>query len=65
MKRKDLARRLARETRQPAAEAQDQVDHLVHRILKSLRAGRSVELPGMGKLLAPKLLAPKARGTGR
>lgn len=52
MKREGLARKLARETRVSNAKAQDQVDALVHRILKSLRAGRSVELPGVGKLTA-------------
>ncbi len=50
MKRQDLARRLALETRLSKAKAQDQVDVVVHRILKSLRAGRSVTLPGVGKL---------------
>jgi nucleoid DNA-binding protein len=52
MKREDLARKLARETRVSNAKAQDQVDTLVHRILKSLRAGRPVKLPGVGKLMA-------------
>ena len=50
MKREDLARKLARETRQSSAQAQDQIDELVHQIRKSLREGRSVELPGVGKL---------------
>jgi nucleoid DNA-binding protein len=52
MKRQGLARKLARETRLSNAKAQDQVDGLVHRILKSLRAGRPVKLPGVGKLMA-------------
>jgi nucleoid DNA-binding protein len=52
MKRQDLAQKLARETRLSNAKAQDQVDVLVHRILKSLRAGRPVRLPGVGKLTA-------------
>lgn len=50
MKREDLARKLARETRQSRAQAQDQIDDLVHHIRKSLREGRSVELPGVGRL---------------
>jgi nucleoid DNA-binding protein len=54
MKREDLARKLAQETRQSSAEARDQIDALVHEILKSLRAGKSVELPGMGKLVSSK-----------
>ena|SRR5579883_2082371 len=48
MKRGDLAKRLARETRRSNAEAQDQIDALIHRILKDLREGRPVELPGLG-----------------
>ncbi len=50
MKREDLARKLARETQQSSAQAQDQIDELVHQIRKSLREGRVVELPGVGKL---------------
>jgi nucleoid DNA-binding protein len=52
MKREDLARKLARETRQSSAQAQDQIDDLAYQIRKSLREGRSVELPGVGKLKA-------------
>jgi nucleoid DNA-binding protein len=54
MKRDDLARSLARETHKTRAEARDQIDELVHQILTSLRAGKPVVLPGMGKLVAPK-----------
>lgn len=50
MKRVDLVKRLARETRQSNAEAQDQIDAVVHRILRDLRRGRPVELPGLGPL---------------
>lgn len=52
MKRQGLARKLAQETRLSTAKAQDQVDGMVHRILKSLRSGRSVKLAGVGKLMA-------------
>lgn len=51
MKRKQLARVLAREQGMPAAQAQDQVDELVHDILERLRAGKPVRLPGLGKLM--------------
>lgn len=51
MKQKDLARTLAEQTRQTPAQAQDEIDKLVHRILTALREGRPVELPGMGKLV--------------
>ena len=54
MKRKDLAREWARETRQSSASAQDQIDALVHKILTSLRQGRQVALPGVGRLVVPK-----------
>lgn len=57
MKHEELARELAKEAGLPAAAAQDQIDELVHRILKKLRRGRPVELPGLGKLVA--------RATGR
>ena len=52
MKQKELARKLAREARLPAAEAQDRVDELVRRIVRKLREGRAVELPGLGRLVA-------------
>lgn len=52
MKQAELARELAREARLPAAAAQDRIDELVHRIIKNLRRGRPVELPGLGKLVA-------------
>jgi nucleoid DNA-binding protein len=52
MKREELARTLARETHQSSAAARDQIDELTHRILKALRAGRPVDLPGIGKLVA-------------
>jgi nucleoid DNA-binding protein len=51
MKQAELARELAREARLPAAAAQDRIDELVHRIIKNLRRGRPVELPGLGKLV--------------
>ena len=52
MKQKALARELARESRLPAALAQDRIDELVHHIVRNLRRGRPVELPGLGKLVA-------------
>jgi len=51
MKREELARTLARETHQSSAAARDQIDELGRRILKALRAGQPVELPGIGKLV--------------
>jgi len=52
MKREELARTLARQTNLSRAAARDQVDELVRRILKTLRQGQPVELPGVGKLVA-------------
>lgn len=60
MKRKELARELAREAGVPAAAAQDRIDELVHRIVKKLRRGELVELPGVGKLVMNK--RPGRRG---
>ncbi|MEP6963156.1 MAG: HU family DNA-binding protein [Acidobacteriota bacterium] len=51
MKRKELGRELARAAHMPHGAAQDQVDALVHDIVRKLRAGRPVKLPGLGKLL--------------
>ena len=48
---RELARELAKETRLPLAVAQDRIDELVHQILRKLRRGRPVELPGLGKLV--------------
>lgn len=52
MKRKALARDLARTSKIPAHEAQDRVDELVHEILRKLRAGEPVELRRLGKMVA-------------
>ncbi len=52
VKQAELARELAREARVPAAVAQDRIEELVHQIVKKLRRGQPVELPGLGKLVA-------------
>jgi nucleoid DNA-binding protein len=51
MKSEELARTLARQVHVSRAAAQDQVDELVRKILESLRQGRPVELPGVGRLV--------------
>jgi nucleoid DNA-binding protein len=51
VKQGELARELAREARLPAAVAQERIDELVHRIVKKLRRGQRVDLPGVGKLV--------------
>ena len=52
MKREELARKLSQQSHVTRAEARDQVDELVRKILKSLREGTPVELPGVGRLVA-------------
>lgn len=52
MNRKELARFLARSAQVSDATAQDRVDEVVYRILKRLRSGKPVDLPGVGKLKA-------------
>jgi nucleoid DNA-binding protein len=59
MKQEKLAQELAREARLPAAVARDRIDELVHQIVRKLRRGRPVELPGLGKLVVP--VAPRKR----
>jgi nucleoid DNA-binding protein len=64
MKREELARSLARETKQSAARARDQVDELVHCILSNLRKGNAVDLPGVGRLVAGKQQVKGKSGGG-
>jgi nucleoid DNA-binding protein len=51
MKQEELARELAREARLPTSAAQDRIDELVRQIIRKLRRGRPVDLPGLGKLV--------------
>ncbi len=62
MKHEDLAHTLAEKTRQSPAEARDEIDELVHKILKALRDGEPVVLPGVGKLVGSK---KKSKGRKR
>lgn len=52
MKQAELARQVAARSRVTRAQACDQVDEVVRKILKSLRRGQAVELPGVGRLLS-------------
>ncbi len=52
MKREELARKLAKQNHLSRADACDQVDEVVRKILKSLRQGQPVELPGVGRLIS-------------
>ena len=53
MKREKLAQAVARQKHVGKAAARDQVDELVHQILRALRRGEPVDLPGLGKLVSP------------
>ena len=48
MKKNDLAQRLARDTNVSNAAAADELGRVVHDIVKNLRRGVSVRLPGLG-----------------
>jgi len=48
MKKNDLARKLARHSQTTTANAADQIDRAVNDILRGLREGKSVPLPGLG-----------------
>jgi nucleoid DNA-binding protein len=51
MKREDLTHSVAQANHQSPAEARDQIDELVHKILTALQRGEPVELPGVGTLV--------------
>ncbi len=48
MRKQELARRLARRSGVTPAEAADELDRVVHRIVSRLRRGERAELPGLG-----------------
>jgi nucleoid DNA-binding protein len=50
MKRNDLIQLLASENATPPAQAADELDRVVSDILKRLRSGNPVQLPGIGLL---------------
>ena len=51
MRNDELALQLARLARVTPAEAADQLDIVVHDILRKLRHGKPATLPGLGKLI--------------
>lgn len=68
MKKPELARRLARAGGISKAKAADQLDSVVHRIVRSLRQGEAAALPGLGTFrpgakprFEPERPAPEAR----
>lgn len=48
MRKQELAKRLARRSGVTPAEAADELDRMVHRIVAGLRRGERVALPGLG-----------------
>ena len=48
MKKREIARQLARQSGVTAGEAADRLDFAVHEILARLRQGKAVDLPGVG-----------------
>jgi len=49
MRKSQLATRLAKQAGVSAAEAADQLDHVVSQIIANLKKGESARLPGLGK----------------
>ncbi|MGO9227698.1 MAG: HU family DNA-binding protein [Bryobacteraceae bacterium] len=50
MKKPDIAKRMARQSRISVGQAADCLDRLVQEIVAGLRHGRDANLPGLGKL---------------
>ncbi len=48
MKKAELAAKLAEQTHLSEAEAADQLDRVVHAIVRNLRKGKPARLPGLG-----------------
>jgi nucleoid DNA-binding protein len=48
MKKAELAAKLAEQTHLSKAEAADQLDRVVHEIVRKLRKGKPARLPGLG-----------------
>ncbi len=51
MEKKDLAKRYAQRTGATPAQAADQIDRVIHDLLRRLRSGEPASLPGFGTLL--------------
>jgi nucleoid DNA-binding protein len=50
VRKTDLEKQLAKQAGLSPAEARDEVDELVRKVLGTLRSGRAAELPGLGRL---------------
>jgi nucleoid DNA-binding protein len=49
MKKSDIAKRMARQSRTSVGQAADCLDRLVREIVADLRRGQDASLPGLGK----------------
>ncbi|HLH18887.1 MAG TPA: HU family DNA-binding protein [Bryobacteraceae bacterium] len=49
MKKREIAKRMARSAGLSEAEAADRLDRVVRQILQNLRQGRTASLPGLGR----------------
>ena len=50
MKRDELARQIAKQTRTSPAEAADRLDRIVHDLIQKMKKGKRTSLPGLGEL---------------
>ena len=51
MRKPEIARRIAQQSRVTKGEAADQLDRVVSQILSNLRRGKPAALPGLGKFV--------------
>ena len=64
MKKSELAGRLARRSGVSKAQAADQLDTVVHDILRSLRSGKATPMPGLGVLVPGRRLRLRPESNG-
>jgi len=50
MKRDELTRQIAEQTRTSPAEAADRLDRVVHDLIRKIKKGKRTALPGLGEL---------------
>ena len=64
MQKDDLASRLANTSGISQAKAADQLDRVVHQILRKLRSGKPAPMPGLGVLVPGLKTSLKQGGSG-
>ena len=65
MRKEELAARLARRVHVSKPAAADELDRVVHEILKGLRKGEAVPLPGLGTFIPGKKPAFRFESRGQ